>query len=133
MTVCFIGDMLSSNGCEVPPIQDVCWSVTSYWPFDSDLNPTPYNGQADSNPSITANGTEISHEMEWDIAAVPFHLVGSTLVFPNGHEVSAADTFGDIVYQAGVFYHGYWGRFVIGVDVLSPDGLFYLECQGEIK
>jgi len=115
-----------------PPPAEACWSVTSYWPFDDLGNPVPWGGQADASPSLTANGTHITADSEWQIAAVPLPLVGSTLVFPNGHEVYAADTFGHPVYQAGTFWHHRHQSWVIGVDILTPDPYAYLLCDGEV-
>jgi hypothetical protein len=125
--------LATANGLECPPpIDQVCWSVTSYWPFDENGGAIAGNGQADSQPNYTANMTYITPNDEWSIAAVPFDLVGVALIFPNGHTVYAADTFGNPTYQAGVFYHDYWKQWVMGVDILSPDPFLYLECGGGI-
>ena len=135
IAMCALSLLLAdANGlsCPPPPI-DACWSVTSYWPFDEEGNPVAWGGQADDSPSYTANGTYITADDEWDIAAVPLPLVGSTLIFPNGHTVYAADTFGHPVYQAGVFWHHRHREWVIGVDILSPQPMAYLECRGSVE
>ena len=125
--------LATANGLECPPpIDQVCWSVSSYWPFDENGQAIAGNGQADSQPNYTANMTYITADDKWGIAAVPLDLVGSVLVFPDGTAVYAADTFGDPVYQAGVFWHDYWQQWVMGVDILTPDLFLYLECEGEI-
>lgn len=118
--------------CVIPAETVVCWSVTNYWPFDEEGNPVPWGGQADGSPSYTANGYHITPEHDWHVAAVPYTLINSTLVFPNGHTVYAADTFGHETYQRGVFWHDGWETWVIGVDVLTSEPVYYLECGGMI-
>lgn len=131
--MCMITLLAEANFIEcAPPIHEICWSVTNYWPFNSDEELTPFNNQADGDPSKTANGTELTLEKEWLIAAIPFDYVGSTLILPDGRKIDGADTFGNLIYQQGAFIHPYWNTWVIGVDIMTKERLFYLECNGEI-
>ena len=127
-------DQHNCNRILTPPsIMEACWSVTNYWPFDGDGELQPWGGQADSDPYHTANGTELSLDLEWQIAAGPLPLVGNTFVFPNDWRLSIADTFGADLYQQGVFWHYHYMSWVIGVDVLTPQPIHHLECGGRIE
>ncbi len=135
MTAICVSLMLATaNGATCPPpITEACWSVTSYWVFDENGTAQPWGGQGDSDPSHTANMTYITPADEWEIAAVPFDLVGSTFILSSGVVLNAADTFGHQVYQDGVFWHDHYEMYVIGVDVLTPEPLHYLDCGGRIR
>ena len=116
-----------------PTIEQACWSVTNYWPFDERGQLQAWNGQADGDPYHTANGTEVTIDKAWRMAAGPLPIVGQTLVFPDGRRLAVTDTFGHPEYQAGVFWHDSYEEWVIGVDVFTPEPLHYLECGGEIR
>jgi hypothetical protein len=147
---------------ERPTVYEVCWSVTSYWPFilvdvetQEKLNfyemtydrimyligagmvewiPVPFGGQADAFPTITGDGTCIDpYTANRSLVAGPIETYGRSFVFPWGEKLVQHDTFGLKMYQDGVFWHYYYDQFVIGVDVLSFEPVHYLMCEGEIK
>lgn len=143
----------------VPGVEDVCWSVTSYWPFQLYANdqkldfysmtyeqvmesieagarwhPVQWNGQADDTPNITGDGTVIDpYTANWSLVAGPNQTYWHTFEFPWGVGLVQHDAFGDPEYQAGIFWHPIYKQLVIGVDVLSFEPLHYLECNGVIK
>lgn len=116
-----------------PPMEELCVSITNYWVWNEAGELIPWNGQADGDPGHTADMTPLSLDLEWQIAAGPLPLMGRTYVFPNGHEVRIADTFGAPAYQAGPFWHYTYDQFVWGLDVLTDEPLHYLLCEGELK
>lgn len=121
------------EACNPPPITEMCFSVTSYWPFDDGVL-TPYGGQADSDPTKTANGFKITGEHQANTfvaSSLPF--VGQEFCNSWLGCVPIHDTFGDPTYQAGPFWHDGYKQFVIPIDVFSPEPAHYLECSGEIK
>ena len=157
------GEMECAGVCEErPTIYEVCWSVTSYWPFklvDKETQekldfyemtydrimdliaagvvewiPVPFGGQADANPTETGDGTHIdAYTDNWALVAGPIETYGHSFVFPWGKSLVQHDTFGLKAYQDGVFWHDHYKQFVIGVDVLSFEPIHYLLCEGEIK
>jgi len=115
----------------IPAIDEVCWSVTNYWPFDSEGRLVAFMGQTDSDPTNTANGTIITGvEQDGDWVAAPLSLVGTMIQFPDSVPIPVNDTFGNKEYQNGVFWHSYYGQYVIGIDVFTATPLHYLECHG---
>ena len=157
------GEMECAGVCEErPTIYEVCWSVTSYWPFKlvdvetlEKLNfyemtydrimylisagvvewiPVPFGGQADAFPTTTGDGTHIDpYTANRSLVAGPIETYGHSFVFPWGEKLVQHDTFGLKAYQNGVFWHNHYKQFVIGVDVLSFEPVHYLMCKGEIR
>jgi len=152
------------NGCGgLPEVDEVCWSVTSYWPFEltedvppfrsvdfyslprvkieqmllsSDYywQPVAWNGQADDTPTVTGNGYVINpYSDNWGLVAGPIETYGMDFCFHAGLCLRQHDTFGNETYQNGVFWHDGYKRYVIGVDVLTYEPLHYLECLGVIQ
>ena len=149
-------------GCDYPNIYNVCWSVTNYWPFalvsndglnrkidfyklppekvesilmavDANWIPVKWNGQADDTPTITGDGFKINpYSDDRVLVAGPIPTYGMTFRFPWGEEIVQHDTFGNEVYQRGIFWHHGYERYVIGVEILSWHPIHYLECQGVI-
>lgn len=111
-----------------------CWSVTNCWPFSDDGQLTAWGGQADGAPNYTANMTEItSPQQAWDWVAGPLPLVGKTVTIPGYGTYLVNDTFGATAYQEGVFYHDGYGRYVIGIDIFTPQPIHELVCGGTIN
>lgn len=115
---------------------DVCLSVTSYWPYvdvDGEWVAQAWNGQADSDPHMTAAMYPLTPDDAGKIAATPLPLIGTEIVLNTGNfNLQAFDTFGHPIYQAGGFWHSQYKKWVIPVDVLSPVPIHYLECDYEI-
>lgn len=119
---------MDDEQCTIPKADDLCISLTAYWPFDDDGNAIPFNGQADATPNQTANGFHISPANKNTVAAAPLGLVGGNVsVF--GIDAVIQDTFGHDVYQHGVFWHDYYERWVLPIDILSDDEIHYLVCD----
>lgn len=68
----------------------------------------------------------------WGWVATPLPLIGSVMELPGYGRFPALDTFGVNAYQGGVFWHDHYKRWVIGIDVFTPEPLHYLECNGRI-
>lgn len=123
------------NPCRVPEtIDEVCWSITNYWPFVEDPATgewlhQAYGGQADSDPTVTATMYPVRAEDAGKIAATPTMLLGADLFVPGWGFVAAVDTFGLEVYQQGWFWHDYHGAWVIGIDIMTPEPLYYMVCD----
>lgn len=119
----------------VPGINKVCWSVTNYWPFDEDGQIVSYAGQADGDPYHTAGMIDVAINRDFDWVAGPLSLLeaGAAIKLSWLDEpLPVWDTFGDEAYQAGVFWHDGYGRYVIGIDVFTAVPIHYLECNGEV-
>lgn len=150
------------QNCGIPEVDEVCWSVTSYWPFelrDSDTHkpvdfyelervqiqqmllstdyywqPVAWGGQADATPTVTGNGFVINpYSDNWGLVAGPIETYGRQFCFHAGLCLTQHDTFGKPAYQEGVFWHHHYQQYVIGVDVLSYEPVHYLECNGVIQ
>ncbi len=115
-----------------PPPEKACFSVTSYNPWNDEGELVPFEGQADGDPYHTALMIPVTRARIWQIAAVPAPLLGRTIVLSSGAELYGGDTFGAEGYRAGVFWHHTYQEWVIGVDVLTPDELHYLDCGGRV-
>lgn len=115
--------------CNIPEPDEVCISLTAYWPFNEDGKAVPWNGQADGSPSLTANGFRISPDSKNKVAAAPLMLVGGSVDI-MGISANIHDTFGNEVYQHGIFWHDGYNHWVLPVDILSNDSIHYLVCDG---
>ena len=116
-----------------PPLEEACFSVTNFNPWNEAGQLQPFNGQADADPFHTAVMIEVTPALIWRLAAVPAPLLGRTIVLSSGAELYGGDTFGNEAYRAGVIWHSVYGRWVTPVDVLTPDELHYLDCGGHMK
>ena len=161
-TVTAQGQLKPAPEPPVPGIGEVCWSVTSYWPFklvdyatqekvnfytiphDAIVDgleqgkwswvAVPFGGQANEEPTRTGDGTFIDPLVaNWSLVAGPIHTYWMSFHFPWGVSLIQHDTFGAKAYQDGVFWHSYYNQYVIGVDVLSFEPVHYLECDGVIR
>lgn len=127
-TACGDGLDSDSEQCQMPTAKDVCISLTAYWPFDEQGNAIPWNGQADGSPNQTANGFHITADHKNTIAAAPLPLIGGRVKI-MGLDAAINDTFGNVVYQHGVFWHDGYEHWVLPVDILSNDPIHYLVCD----
>lgn len=92
-----------------------------------------WNMNADDTPRMTGDGTYIYPGEENNLVAGPLQTYWSTFVFPNnGGRLVQHDSFGNVTYQKGVFWHDKYMTYVIGVDILTWRNVHYLECGGEI-
>lgn len=123
------------EACDPPSTWDgLCFSMTSYWPFDEHGELVPWGGQANAQPWATANGHRIeSPSQAMSFVAAPLPLVGRE--FCSGYLgcVPVHDTFGAKIYQAGGFWHDTYQTHVVPVDVFSPEIIHYLECDAEFR
>lgn len=122
---------LPPHSC-LPPIGEVCLSVTNYWPYEwygEWVLMDGWNGQCDSDCSVTAIMEPVTLDVMGKRAAVPASLLGYTIHLPKWGALYGWDTFGNETYRNGVFWHDGYGRYVIGLDIFVPDGLHYLECD----
>lgn len=113
---------------------EVCWSVTHYWPFNSEGELAPLQGQADSDPSRTATGQLIYGERQagsW--VAGPEFLLGDEVCLSDGSCFPVLDTFGYLTLRRGLMYHPGYDQIVIGIDVFTPSHIAYLDCGGIVK
>ncbi|TXH17228.1 MAG: hypothetical protein E6R03_04300 [Hyphomicrobiaceae bacterium] len=103
--------------------------LTNYWPLDEDGQFVPWNYQADATPHLTANGTELSRELEWLVAACidEWNSIGWTTAVSFYYDgeyrrVLCEDEFGAPGYW-NPFYHPRWG-WVIPVDVFTAEPVY---------
>ncbi len=95
-----------AKSCEIPLL------VLNYWPYtwenDQWVLMKGYGGQCDISCGITANGTEMSLDLEMKSAACIFDWVriGQTkqVTIPNFGSFECIDNFGDQEYQQPFFH-----------------------------
>jgi hypothetical protein len=87
------------------PMIDVCLSVTNYYPYNEYGQLEANNGQADEDPYHTALMYTVTPEWNGLAAAVPIPLLNRLVVLSDGTELLGWDTFGQLEYQQGVFWH----------------------------
>ena len=132
------------NNLQVYFWDDVCFSVTNYWPFvwvDGQWVHEPLNGQADDNPYLTATLTPTSPELQGQFVAMADGFTSSDHPFwgrrvqLSGYDapMPVLDRFGDPTHRQGIFWHPVYKRFVLGVDIFTPEPTHYLDCGGEIR
>lgn len=113
--------------------EDLCFSVTNYWPFDENGELVPWEGQANGQPWATANGFPITSTTQAEtFVAAPLSYVG--LEFCNSWLgcVPIHDTFGHPIYQGGGFWHSTYKQHIVPIDIISPRPIHYLDCTGVI-
>lgn len=123
-----------------PLIPEMCLSTTSYWVWDSSGDIfSGWNGQCNEDCSLTAAGyslPDLAEEyfggyaaciQEWTkLKGFPTRIVKF-----NDFRVYCVDNFGDPNYRAP-FYHDYYQRWVIPVDVLA-EGVHGLQCEWSLE
>ena len=120
------------EACTPPPVIE-CYSITNYWPFNELGELVPFNGQADESPDLTANGYRITGvDQAYTFVAAPVQFVGKQFCTDWLGCVPIHDTFGNITYQSGPFWHSGYNQFVIPIDIFAPDPIHYLECNAQI-
>jgi len=135
LTVDHVSAHIINTTLPLPGIDEVCFSVTNYWPFDENGEIVAHAGQADSDPYHTAAMVDVraDREMEWVAAPLPLLNDGASIKLPwLAAPLPVLDTFGDEDYQAGVFWHDGYKAYVIGVDLFTSTPVHYLECGGEV-
>ena len=116
---------------------DMCFMVTSYWPFGKDGEAIPWNINADSSPNETADGFYIDGDSEWAEVALPFPLLrwsnrtgGRRVVLWDNLVIPIHDTFGEPIRQAGAYWHSGYQMKLIPVDIITSDLIHTPYCGG---
>ena len=123
----------------VPPISEMCLSVTSYWVWDEQGDMLPgWGGQCNDDCSTVASGHRLPKRVEDYGGGYAACIQDWTMLkgFPT-HVVTfgdfshfCVDNFGDLNYREP-FYHDYYEQWVVPVDILDP-GMHGLECNWSI-
>ena len=135
--ICAFMDPSDWEACQIPESWDeFCFSVTSYWVFDTDGNVIHGTLNSDTDPTSTAVGVRItSPEQRNTWVALPLPLISggyySYACFHGFGCLPGWDTFGAPTYQAGGFWHPSYHAKVIGVDVFTDEILHELICNDE--
>lgn len=128
---------LANNVYCPPPMADMALSLTSYWLFDDLGQPVAWGGQADGDPFVYANMYPTSPDHAWNVAACigswtrRYHTTAVSFFWGGAwRELACYDAFGAVNYREP-FYHDGYGRWVIPVDILSPEPIHGLVMEWE--
>lgn len=106
--------------------------LTNYWPFADGQLMDGYNGQCDSDCSVTATGVPTVEAVGW-VAACPTALIGETVDLGVYGVWACNDAFGDPDYAAGPFYHEGRGLWVMPFDLLTAAPTYELLWGWEVR